>query len=244
MTEFAIKTINLTKKFNAKIAVNSINLEIIPGEIFAFLGPNGAGKTTTIKLISGLARPTSGELYVYGRNVQQEPIEVKKIIGLLPDNPFIYPKLTGIEFLRITGNIYSVPKQEQNKLIDEFLAQFDLLPVAEQLIETYSRGMKQKLVLASILLHKPKLLLLDEPLVGLDPKSSKLVKDIFTNLSKSGTTIFMCTHILEIAEKVANRIGILHNGELAAIDTQEHLRTRLTATNLEDIYFQLTKDTV
>ena len=238
---FAIKIINLIKKFNNLTVIDNINLEILPGEIFAFLGPNGAGKTTTVKLISGLLRPTSGDIFVYGYNVVKQPLEIKKIIGLLPDNPFIYPKLTGREFLRITGNIYKVPSEQQEKTITEFVSLFNLEDIIDNLIETYSRGTKQKIILASILLHKPKLLLLDEPLVGLDPESSKLVKKIFLDLSNSGTAIFMCTHILEIAEKIANRIGIINMGKIVAIGSKEEMTKKLTLDNLEDIYFKLTE---
>jgi ABC-2 type transport system ATP-binding protein len=240
MVNFAIQTKSLLKTFKNKVAVNKINLEILPGEIFALLGPNGAGKTTTVKLISGLIQPTSGQITVYGNDVQKEPITVKRMIGILPDNPYIYPKLTGMEFMKITATIYSVPNNGRDAVITELFDKFDLTDAADQLIETYSRGMKQKLVLSSVLLHQPKLLLLDEPLVGLDPKSSRIVKDIFIELSKTGTTVFMCTHILEIAEKIANRIGIINNGELIAIDSQSELRKKLAASNLEDIYFQLT----
>jgi len=246
MSEPSIQAKNLTKSFGNLTAVKNLNLEIYSGEIFAFLGPNGAGKTTVVKLFSGLLKPSSGEVFVCNHNVQKESLIVKKIVGLLPDHPFVYPKLSGLEFLQLVGDIYDVPKEEQETRIPELMAMFDLSDFAEELMETYSNGMRQKVLLASILLRKPKVMLLDEPLVGLDPKSVRLVKDIFVELSKRGITIFMCTHILEIAEKLAQRIGILYQGELIALGTKDELKEKLSHkselvySRLEDIYLNLT----
>ena len=235
----AIKTLNLNKQFGNFYAVKNINIEINFGEIFSLLGPNGAGKTTTIKLLTGLLQPTAGEIFICGYNIQKEPNKSKKLIGLLPDNAFVYPKLTGIEYLRFVGDVYNVDISKQKKRIPELLSMFDLTSHANELVEVYSQGMRQKLLIASILLHEPKILFLDEPFYGLDPKMAKLVKDIFVELSKRGTTIFMCTHILEIAEKLAHRIGIINKGELIAVEDKNCLREKMKGT-LEDIYLELT----
>ncbi len=238
-----IKTNQLTKKFNNIYAVKNLNLEISRGEIFAFLGPNGAGKTTTIKLLSCLLKPTFGDIFICGYDALKNPIEIKKIIGLVPDHPFIYPKLKGIEFLQLVGNIYKVNPDQQEKFISEYVEKLNLSEFIEELIETYSLGTRQKLVIMSALLHNPKVLLLDEPLVGLDPKSSRTIKNIFIELSKKGITIFISTHLLSLAEELAHRIGIINKAELIATGTKEELRTlsRKEGT-LEEVYLELTKE--
>ncbi|MDD5686708.1 MAG: ABC transporter ATP-binding protein [Elusimicrobia bacterium] len=234
-----IKITNLTKKFKDKIAINNISLEIKPGEIFGVLGPNGAGKTTTIKLIAGLLRPTSGSIIVGDYDVQKNPIESKKITGLLPDTPFIYQKLTGREFLEFICGIYNVGCDR----IDELLGLFDLKNHSDEIIESYSHGMQQKLVLASILIRSPKVILLDEPLVGLDPKSARLVKNIYLEESKKGTTVFLSTHILEIAEKLCTRLAIIDKGNIIALGTLEELKKHaVSESNLEDVFFKLTEN--
>ncbi|OIO75123.1 MAG: hypothetical protein AUJ85_04060 [Elusimicrobia bacterium CG1_02_37_114] len=236
-----IRIVNLTKCFGKHKALDNLNLEIPAGEIFAFIGPNGAGKTTTVKLLSGLLKPTSGSVSICGYDVQKEHIKVKKIIGLLPDRPFIYSKLTGIEFLQIIGDIYGIPGNEQKSRIPELITMFGMDEFINELIESYSHGMRQRLILASILLRQPKVLILDEPLVGLDPKMARLVKDMFIELSNRGITIFMCTHILELAEKLSHRIGIIDNGRLIALGSKEELIEKLKGTaSLEDIYLKLT----
>jgi len=243
MKNYNIKTIQLTKKFNKITAVNNLNLEILPGEIFAFLGPNGAGKTTTIKLLSCLLKPTSGNIFICGYETTKNPIEIKKIIGLVPDHPFIYPKLKGIEFLQLVGNIYKVDPEQQKKLTSEFIEKLDMTDFIDELIETYSLGTRQKLIIMSVLLHNPKVLLLDEPLVGLDPKSSRIIKNIFIELSKKGVTLFISTHFLSLAEELAHRIGIINKGELIAIGTKEELREIAKKEgNLEEVYLELTKE--
>lgn len=241
MKEITIRTVNLTKCFDNQKAVDNLNLEITAGEIFAFIGPNGAGKTTTVKLLAGLLKPTSGSAYICGYDVQKEHIKAKRTIGLLPDRPFVYTKLTGIEFLQVIGDIYGISKNEQKNRIPELVTMFNMDEFVNELVESYSHGMQQKLVLASILLRQPKVLILDEPLVGLDPKAARLVKDIFVELSNRGVTIFMCTHILELAEKLSHRIGIIDNGRLIALGTRKELIEKLKATaTLEDIYLKLT----
>lgn len=234
-----IKLTDLTKKFKEKIAVDGVNLEISPGEIFGLLGPNGAGKTTTIKMITGLLKPTSGSVAVCGYDVQKNPIEAKRNIGLLPDTPFVYQKLTGREFLEFICGIYNIGFEG----IDKHLELFDLKFSADELIESYSHGMQQKLVIASILIRNPKVILLDEPLVGLDPKTARLVKSIYYELSKTGTTVFLSTHILEIAEKLCTRLAIINRGKIIALGTLEELKKHaVSEKDLEDVFFKLTEE--
>lgn len=243
-----IKIENLTKRFDGLTAVDNLNLEIPPGEIFGFLGPNGSGKTTTVKILSGILRPTSGRVAIAGFDVVQSNVDAKKNIALVPDEPFVYPKLTGTEFLQFIGDIYSVPATLQEKRIPELLEMFDLGGWGQELLESYSHGMRQKLIFASVCLRNPKVILLDEPMVGLDPKSARLVKDILQKLAGNGTAIFMCTHTLEIAEKLCSRIGILVKGKLTALGTMEDLRKMSRASHgssvsgLEDIFLEITKD--
>ncbi|MFA6583995.1 MAG: ABC transporter ATP-binding protein [Elusimicrobiaceae bacterium] len=240
---------NLTKKFGDLTAVKNINLTIKPGEIFGFLGPNGAGKTTTVKILSGLMYPTAGRAAVAGFDIVKQAEQAKRQLALVPDEPFVYPKLTGLEFLYFIGDLYSVDRRTQEKEMPELLELFDLSGVKGELLESYSHGMRQKLVLASVLLRKPKVLLLDEPMVGLDPKSARQVKHILKGLADGGTTIFMCTHILEIAEKLCTRIGIMYSGEIIQMGTIEELREKSGSplidstgrrVSLEDIFLSLT----
>ncbi len=236
-----IKTEKLTKRFQSVTALDNLSLEVSAGEIFGLLGPNGAGKTTTVKLLTGLLKPTSGQGWVGPFNVQTQPVEAKRIMGLVPDQPYVYPQLTGKEFLRLVGDLYDVDLAYQKKKIPELLEMFELSEDGDELVETYSHGMRQKLVLASVLLHQPKVLFLDEPMVGLDPKSARLVKDIFERLARDGATIFMCTHVLEIAERLCHRIGILQNGKLDLIGTTAELRAKANKTgSLEDVFLHLT----
>lgn len=243
-----IKIENLTKRFGGLTAIDNLNLEIPPGEIFGFLGPNGSGKTTTVKILSGILRPTSGRAAIAGFDVVQANVDAKKNLALVPDEPFVYPKLTGTEFLQFIGDIYSVPATLQEKRIPELLEMFDLGGWGQELLESYSHGMRQKLIFASVCLRDPKVILLDEPMVGLDPKSARLVKDILLALAGKGTSIFMCTHTLEIAEKLCSRIGILVKGKLTALGTMEDLRKMSRASHgssgsgLEDIFLEITKD--
>lgn len=242
-----IKTINLTKRFGHLNAVDNLNLDIPPGEIFGFLGPNGAGKTTTIKILTGLLKPTSGQALVGGYDIQKEPEKAKKIIGLVPDQPFLYQKLTGGEFLNFVADLYEIPLEVKKRRIPELLSLFEINEWENALIENYSHGMQRRLVMASVLLHNPKVIFLDEPLVGLDPKAGRLVKRIFQELSQRKVTIFMSTHTLEIAEKLCQRIGIIQGGRLVALGTNEQLRRKaekegemVKRAGLEDIFLKLT----
>ncbi|MDE2491839.1 MAG: ABC transporter ATP-binding protein [Elusimicrobia bacterium] len=232
----------LTKRFGTHAAVDGLTLTVAPGEIFGFLGPNGAGKTTTVKMITGLLKPTAGTVRVAGFDVASRTLEAKRAMGLVPDEPFVYPKLTGTEYLRFIGELYGVALPDMRRRIPELLELFELTPRGGELVESYSHGMRQKLVLAGILLHEPKVLVLDEPMVGLDPKSGRLVKDIFKRLAARGTTIFMCTHVLEIAEKLCDRLGIMIEGRLVACGTVAELRERAqtTGSDLEGIFLSLT----
>lgn len=238
----AIELKNLTKKYGSLTAVNNLNLEIEKGEIFGFLGPNGAGKTTTIKLLSGLLKPTSGTAKILGFDIQVNPIEAKSYIGLIPDEPNIYEKLTGREFLRFMGNIFKVENTVIVKKTTELLKIFDLQDRADELIQVYSHGMKQKIAIAGALIHSPKIIIFDEPTIGLDPKSARTIKDILKYRAESGDCIFMSTHILEIAERMCDRIGIINNGNLIAVGNMDELRhlSKSGKYNLEEIFLELT----
>ena len=232
----------LSKRFGAHVAVAGLDLRVEPGEIFGFLGPNGAGKTTTVKMITGLLKPTAGRVRVAGHDVSSDPIAAKLAMGLVPDEPFVYPKLTGAEYLRFVGELYRVPLSDAAKRVPELLEMFELAKWGGELVESYSHGMRQKLVLAGILLHDPKVLVLDEPMVGLDPKSGRLVKDIFARLAARGTAIFMCTHVLEIAEKLCRRVGVMSEGKMIACGTLDELRASggKSGQDLESIFLSLT----
>lgn len=231
----------LVKKYGEHAAVGGLDLKVEPGEIFGFLGPNGAGKTTTVKCITGLLKPTAGRVLVAGHDVAVDPLSAKRAMGLVPDEPFVYPKLTGVEYLRFVGELYGAPLAGMKTRVPELLEMFELAPWGGELVESYSHGMRQKLVLAGILLHDPKVLILDEPMVGLDPKSGRLVKDIFLKLAERGTTIFMCTHVLEIAEKLCDRIGIMIGGKMVACGTLAELRGQAkNQGDLEGIFLSLT----
>ena len=238
----AIETLNLSKKFGSLTAVDNIDLSVNKGEIFGFLGPNGAGKTTTIKLLTGLLKPTSGTAKIVGKDIQEDPIEAKAVIGLVPDEPRVYEKLTGVEFLRFMGNLFGIDKDSIEKKIGELLKLFDLANRGEELIQGYSHGMKQKIAIAGTLIHSPKVLFFDEPTVGLDPKSARIIKDILKFRARSGDCIFISTHILEIAERMCDRIGIIQDGKMLAEGNMEELRklSKDDKGNLEEIFLQLT----
>jgi ABC-2 type transport system ATP-binding protein len=235
-----IKTIGLTKRFGDKVAVNGVDLDVRGGEIFGFLGPNGAGKTTTIKMICGLLRPTEGFAAVGGFDIQQQPIAAKAILGYVPDEPMLYDKLSAREFLSFVGDLYNVPSQQAERRAEELLKLFDLDNDADNLIEGFSHGMRQKTAIAGALMHDPKVLVLDEPTVGLDPKSARLIKDILRQLAERGAAVFLSTHILEIAERMCDRIGIIDRGNLIAVGTVEELRAGRSGQSLEDIFLSLT----
>jgi ABC-2 type transport system ATP-binding protein len=237
-----IELINLTKRYGNITAISDINLTIPSGQFFGFLGPNGAGKTTTIKTIVGLLKPTSGTVKVEGFDVQKEPIRAKQVVGFIPDKPFIYEKLTGREFLRFVAGLYEVNGNEVDTRIEQLLEMFELADWKDELIESYSHGMRQKIVMSSALLHQPKVIVVDEPMVGLDPKGARQVKKIFKEICARGTTIFMSTHTLEIAEQMCDYIAIIQKGTIIAQGTVSELRiiARTGMTKLEDIFLELT----
>jgi ABC-2 type transport system ATP-binding protein len=241
-----IRIENLTKNYGDLTALDSLSLEIPEGEFFAFLGPNAAGKTTTIKLLTGLLRPTSGTAYICGHNIEREYIKAKSLISYIPDFPFLYDKLTGREFLDFVVQLY--PEHggpEQAALRDELLHQFGLEAQQHHLIENYSHGMRQKVVFAAALLHKPRVMIIDEPMVGLDPHSVRIVKDILKTRSKEGVTIFLSTHTLSVAEELADRIGIIDRGRLIAMGTVSELSESAGIKGkLEDVFLRLTEEEI
>ena len=240
-TNNLIKTQNLVKKYGEKNAVNDVTFEVRAGEIFGFLGPNGAGKTTTIKMIVGLLQPTSGQVFVSEFDVQRQPLLAKAVTGYVPDEPNLYPKLTGRELLRFVGDLFGIPKERVTRRIEELLRLFDLTQAGDDTIDSYSHGMQQKTALATALVHDPRVLVMDEPTVGLDPKSARLIKDILRQMAERGSAVFLSTHILEIAERMCDRIGIIDKGELIAVGTMEELRTMVAGEkSLEDIFLDLT----
>jgi ABC-2 type transport system ATP-binding protein len=214
----------LTKRFGDLIAVDNMNFQVAAGELFGFLGPNGAGKTTTIKMMTGLLTPTSGTTCIGGYDIQRNPIQAKSIFGYIPDNPFLYEKLTGREYLHFMADLYSVTHQNRARRIDDLLHLFELQDKGDELIQGFSRGMRQKIALAGALIHTPSVIFLDEPTVGLDPKSARTMRDILRELCRRGTTVFVSTHILEIAERMCDRAAIVNKGRLIAIGTMDELR--------------------
>jgi ABC-2 type transport system ATP-binding protein len=238
-----IELIDLTKRYNDFQAVNSLNLVIEKGEIFGFIGPNGAGKTTTINMMAGVLAPTSGAVMICGINIQDHPKKAKSKIGYIPDRPYLYEKLTGIEFLKFIGDLYGVDEGTYLNRSREKLQLFSLSEWADDLIESYSHGMKQRLVMASALLHDPEVIIIDEPMVGLDPLVINMVKSLFQDLAKKGVTIFISTHTLKVAEDICDRIGIIHKGTLVATGTSEDLKRNIKDkdADLEEIFIKLTE---
>jgi ABC-2 type transport system ATP-binding protein len=235
----------VTKNYGRKVAVDNLSLDIAAGEFFAVLGPNGAGKTTTIKMIAGLLRPTSGRILVGGCDVQVDPIAAKKACAYVPDQPFLYDKLSGIEFMNFIADLYEVDGTERQKEIDRLVELFGMKDFVRELTESYSHGMKQRLVLAATLLHKPKVIMVDEPLVGLDPHTARLVKQVFREQARNGTSIFMSTHVLSVAEDFADRIGIMLQGKIVALGKLDELRKQAQLEGkLEDVFFKITEGAV
>ena len=237
-----IQASGLTKRFGKLVAVGGVTLEVEAGQVFGFLGPNGAGKTTTIRMLTGLVRPTTGSALVAGFDVVQEPREVKRRVGYLAETPYLYPKLTGREFLAFMGGLYEVPPKVTRQRAEALLSLFELADKADELVETYSHGMRQKLALAGAMLHDPPVLFLDEPTSGLDPRSARLVKDLLVALVGRGHTVFLSTHVLEIAEQLCHRVGIIDHGRVVATGTLDELRhqAQSEAYSLEDVFLQLT----
>jgi len=238
-----LELIDLTKKFGSFTAVNSVNLRVESGDFFGFLGQNGAGKTTTIKMISGLYSATSGKVLINGIDIVKEPVKAKSLIGYIPDQPFLYEKLTGKEFLYFCGGLYSIEKKKLKAVIEETIEQLIIGDWVDKRIEEYSQGMKQRITIASALLHNPKLLIVDEPMVGLDPQSAFVVKNVLKEKAKSGVGVFMSTHSLNVAEEICNKIGIIKDGNLIFNNTKEAVETIRGSDheNLESLFLHLTK---
>ena len=238
-----LKLTNLTKKFGNFTAVNNINLEIKAGDFFGFLGQNGAGKTTTIKMITGLYTPTLGTVQVDGYDIQKDHIEAKKLIGYIPDQPFLYEKLTGREFLYFCGGINNIEKNILKNKIDETIEQLNIDDWIDKRSEEYSQGMKQRISIASALLHNPKLIIVDEPMVGLDPQSALIVKNVLMERAEKGAAIFMSTHSLNVAEEICSRIGIIKDGKMIFEDENEVIEQIISSDhqNLESLFLHLTR---
>ncbi len=235
---------NLSKQYGKLKAVTRLNLSVSSGEIFGFIGPNGAGKTTTINMIGGILAPTSGSVMICGINMESYPEKAKRKIGFIPERPYLYEKLTGMEFLKFIADLYGVDEDVFLIKSREKLEMFLLSDWSDDLIESYSHGMKQRLVMAAALVHDPEVIIVDEPMVGLDPLAIKMVKNLFRSLAKQGVTIFMSTHTLKVAEDICNRIGIIHKGLLIASGTPEDLKRNVNETDadLEQVFIRLTEE--
>ena len=232
---------HLCRNFGPVEAVRDLTLHVPQGEIFCFLGPNGAGKTTTMKILTGLLRPSSGTATIAGMDIQQEPLKVKRLIGYIPDMPFMYDRLTAAEFLQFTGDLYDMPRDKVASETEALFSLFGLQETRSSLVKDLSHGMRQRLLYCSTFLHDPRVLFIDEPLIGLDPYSIRLIKDLLKSKARAGMTIFLTTHILSLAEDVADRIGIILNGQLAALGTlQSLLDQQPGASRLEDMFLTLT----
>jgi ABC-2 type transport system ATP-binding protein len=239
---FVVELKGVVKRYNEILAVDNVDLTLNRGEIFALLGPNGSGKSTTLKMLIGLVQPDSGSVNVLGVNVQENPVAVKQLVGYVPESPHLYEFLTGIEYLDFIGDIYGMQNQEKENRITEYLKALQLEGREGDMISGYSDGMKQKIALISAFLHKPKLLILDEPLSALDPRSARIIKDFLHQLKNQGITTIMSTHVLEIAQAVCDRIGIMYQGKILALGNMKELRqmARLPDSGLEDIFLKLT----
>ena len=237
-----IRLESLTKTYGKFVAVDNIDLHVPRGTMFGFVGPNGAGKTTTLRIIAGIMRPTAGRIWLGGDDVVADPMAAKARLGFIPDRPFLYEKLTGAEFLRFVAGLYGQDGEVVEKRIDELLEVFELSRWKHELIESYSHGMRQKLIISSALIHRPECIVVDEPMVGLDPKAARLLKDIFRQFVDRGGTVFMSTHTLEVAETMCDRIAIIQTGKIIAQGTMAELREQTAAgdASLEELFLKLT----
>jgi len=231
----------LTKRYGNFTAVDGVDLTVPAGEIFGFLGPNGAGKTTTLRMIAGILQPSAGTVTIGGVDLAKDPMNAKSKLGFIPDRPFIYEKLTGSEFLTFVAGLYGQEGEEIERRSAELLGLFDLEEWADELVESYSHGMRQKLIIASAFIHRPEVIVVDEPMVGLDPKAARILKDLFREFVSRGQTIMMSTHTLEVAESLCDRIAIIQSGKIRALGTLAQLRESYAGnTRLEEIFLALT----
>jgi ABC-2 type transport system ATP-binding protein len=238
-----IDLIDVSKRYGNKLAVDRLNLRVAAGELFAFLGPNGAGKTTTIKMMCGLLFPTEGRVRIGGFDLQAEGDRARQQISFVPDTPYLYEKLTGREFLQFIADMYGMPRDAGRERIAAMIDLFSLADFVDDLTERYSHGMRQRTVFAGALLHRPKVLIVDEPTVGLDPKSIRLLKDLLRQEARQGTTVFLSTHSLDVAQELADRIGIINRGRLIGCGTLEELRKQADHEGtLEDVFLELTEE--
>jgi ABC-2 type transport system ATP-binding protein len=237
-----IRLTNLTKRYGKFTAVDGIDLEIRGGELFGFLGPNGAGKTTTMRMIAGILQPTSGRIEIAGDDLATNPLKAKSRLGFIPDRPFVYDKLTGSEFLRFVAALYGQDGEPVERRMDELLDLFELTPWKDELVESYSHGMRQKLIISSALLHRPEVIVVDEPMVGLDPKGQKFLKDLFRAFVDRGGTVLMSTHTLDTVEEMCDRIGIISAGKILACGTMAEVRQQTAGgdAKLEELFLKLT----
>ncbi|MBN8548016.1 MAG: ABC transporter ATP-binding protein [Deltaproteobacteria bacterium] len=237
-----IELVNVTKRYGKFCAVNDISLQVQPGEIFGFLGVNGAGKTTTLKMLAGILRPSAGTIKIGEFDIREQPEQAKAITGYIPDRPHLYGKLTGREFLYFVSELYRIALVDANERIDGLLRDYQLVEWQDELIESYSHGMKQRLATCAALLHHPKVLIVDEPMVGLDPHGAKLLKDSFRRYAKMGMSILLSTHSLNVAEEVSDRLAILHRGSIVSIGTLEDIKRQAGRfdQDLEEMFLQIT----
>ena len=239
-----IQLINLTKHYGKVAAVDGLDLDVPKGQIFGFLGPNGAGKTTTIRVMMGILKATAGQVLLDGQDVVAAAQQAKAIAGFIPDRPFIYEKLSGSEFLEFVGKLHRVDGERLGRRIAELLEYLELTYWKDELVESYSHGMKQRLVVCAALIHKPRILIVDEPMVGMDPKGARTIKDLFRALAGNGTTVFLSTHSISVAEEICHRIGIIQKGRLIACGTMSELHQRAAGRhgNLESVFLELTRE--
>lgn len=235
---------NLSKTFGEVAAVKDLSLSIPEGEIFVLLGPNGAGKTTTIKMLTGVYQPDEGSVEITEVDIQQEPEKAKSSIGYIPDDPIVYEQLTGREFLHFVGKLFLMSSERIDEKVEEYLTIYPIADLLDAPFESYSRGTKQKLAIIAAFLHEPKVLIVDEPILGLDPQSARATKDLFCTFKEQGGTVFICTHTLSFAEQVADRVGIMEKGKLTAVGTLDELKKKVDKKegHLEEVFLRLTHE--
>ena len=239
-----IKINNVSKSYvKGKKSIDNLNMEIKDGEIFGFLGPNGAGKTTTIKMITGILNPDEGDILIDGKSITKQPLEAKREFGFVPDSPDMFLKLKGIEYLNFLADIYEIPNEKRKERIETLTKKFEIYENLNSEIQSYSHGMRQKIVICGVLLNNPRNWILDEPMTGLDPKSSHDLKEMMREHSKNGNTVFFSTHVLEVAEKLCDRVGIINKGKLVFVGTFEEMKNKFKENkSLEDLFLEITEN--